>query len=597
MADSMGIVMGTSHHEPLARNQSEWHRIDRDYAGGEWNYRTNAENLRKFWRGGMERMMSKGDGEGYENLVTVGMRGDGDEPMSEETAIDMLETIVADQREIIEEATGEPADETPQVWALYKEVQEYYDEGMTVPEDITLLFADDNWGQIRRLPTKDVDREGGFGVYYHFDYVGVPRNYKWLNTTQIEKVWQQMNLAYERNARDIWIVNVGDIKPMEFPMDFFFNMAWDPEGMTQEALQGFPEKWAKQLFGTEVAPEVADLITTYSTYAARRTPELINENTFPIGEVDGDTLHAGKFRELVLKWRALVDEMKQTKKRIRPAQQAAFYQLVEFPILAFSNLYEMYYATAWNRRLASYHDPRANTFLDKVEETFQRDQELTEKYHSIEDGKWEGMMSQVHMNYKIWNEPTQQTMPSVTHVMPGGPVEEQDTSIVFVDDPQNTGKQVIEASEFDRSFENKGIAWTRISHLGQTEAAVVPLPQSEPSTSFDDGVRLEYDVNLDSEDELKVEIHLLPTLDTRNTEGIRLGLGLDSRDRKTLVSDLEATGGGASNPQQEAWYEAVKNGRHVPETYFDEVSSGKHILKIWRLDDNVVLEKIVIRPQ
>ena len=197
LADAMGIVMGTSHQEPMTRAQDEWHRhTDQGITGGRWDYTTNAGNLRTFWRGGIERMMSKGAGQAYDTLVTVGMRGDGDEPMTEGTATQLLETIVADQRRIISDVTGKPADQTPQMWALYKEVQDYYDHGMKVPDDVTLLFADDNWGQIRRLPAADSARRGGYGVYYHFDYVGAPRNYKWINTNQIEKTWQQMDLAY-----------------------------------------------------------------------------------------------------------------------------------------------------------------------------------------------------------------------------------------------------------------------------------------------------------------------------------------------------------------------------------------------------------------
>jgi len=597
LADSMGIVMGTSHHEPLTRAQSEWHRIDSESTGGEWNYRTNAENLRAFWRGGMERMMSKGDGEGYENLVTVGMRGDGDEPMSEGTAIDLLEAIVADQREIIEDVTGTPAEQTPQVWALYKEVQEYYDQGMTVPADVTLLFADDNWGQIRRLPTRDLDRDGGFGVYYHFDYVGVPRNYKWLNTSQIEKVWQQMDLAYERGARDIWVVNVGDIKPTEYPLDFFLEMAWDPEAMTPDALAEYPNQWAARQFGSNVSSEIAELVTTYSTYASRRKPSLINEDAFSIGEVSDSVLVGGEFYDLIQKWRTLVKEMKKTKERIAPDQKAAYFQLIEYPILALSNLYEMYFATAWNRQLASYHDPRANNFKNKVEATFKRDSVLTAKYHSIADGKWDGMMSQVHMNYKIWNDPTQQTMPSVTHVAPGGPMDEYYTEIVFASDStQDTEETVIEASDFDRSVRGEGIEWMTIPHLGHSEAAVVPFPQGEPATTVVDSVRLEYDIRVETSGDQTVAVHLAPTLDTRDSGGIRLGVSIDGGPVQTLTSTLQPTAGAVNNPDQAAWSSAVINNGHTLEATFDQVSAGQHTLKIWRLDENVILEEIVIRP-
>src|SRR5690606_39010394 len=219
LADEMGVVLATTHHEPMMRAHVEWQR----YGKGPWDYDKNPEVLRQFWREGLERT------KGQETVVTLAMRGDGDEAMSADTNIELLERIVKDQREIIAEVTGRPAEETPQVWALYKEVQDYYDKGMRVPEDVTLLFADDNWGNIRRLPDPADKRPGGYGVYYHFDYVGGPRNYKWLNTTQIESAWQQMRLAWAHGVDRVWIVNVGDIKPMELPISAFLDQAWDPD--------------------------------------------------------------------------------------------------------------------------------------------------------------------------------------------------------------------------------------------------------------------------------------------------------------------------------------------------------------------------------
>jgi hypothetical protein len=160
----------------------------------------------------------------HESIVTIGMRGDGDVAMSRESNVPLLERIVRDQREILAEATGRDPATIPQLWALYKEVQDYYDKGMRVPGDVTLLLCDDNWGNLRKLPSPaESPHPGGYGVYYHFDYVGGPRNYKWLNTNQIAKVWEQMHLAYRYGATRVWIVNVGDIKPMEFPIQFFLD--------------------------------------------------------------------------------------------------------------------------------------------------------------------------------------------------------------------------------------------------------------------------------------------------------------------------------------------------------------------------------------
>ncbi|GAB4524413.1 MAG: hypothetical protein Kow00133_12660 [Amphiplicatus sp.] len=597
LASEMGVVMGTSHHEPLTRAQAEWHRLDAPYAGGEWNYQTNAENLRAFWRGALERMVAGAGGKGHENLLTIGMRGDGDEPMSEGTAIELLERIVADQRALIEEITGRPASEFPQVWALYKEVQDYYDQGMTVPDDVTLLFADDNWGQIRRLPTKDLNREGGFGVYYHFDYVGAPRNYKWVNTNQIEKVWQQMNLAYERGVRNIWIVNVGDIKPMEYPLDFFMKMAWAPEEMTPEALAAFPYEWAARQFGEELAPEIGALVTGYSKLAARRKPELVNENAYSVGEAREDVLVRGEWSRIVGDWRDLVAQLEAVKPRVPEESRDAFFQLVEFPILAVSNLYEMYFATAWNRRLAASFDPRGNVFLTAAEKAFARDAELTRQYHSINGGKWDGMMSQVHMNYVIWNDPTEQTMPALIRTAGDVPEKMRNPEALFVDSDEKPEIVAIEASAFDRNVAASGLEWTPIPHLGQSKAALVALPQGRSATAPAAAPRVEYDVSLPDNQGVDVRLILAPTLDTIGKEGVRIGVSLDDGPVETLVMDLEPTAGGAETAAQRNWYEAVINNRVVLSAKFDAVRAGTHTVKVWRLDDNVVLEKIEVVPR
>src|SRR5260370_351748 len=203
----------------------------------------------------------------YESIITLAMRGDGDLPMSRETNTALLERIVADQREIIAENVNANVTRVPQLWALYKEVQDYYEKGMRVPDDVTLLWCDDNWGNIRRLPTaEERKRSGGAGVYYHFDYVGGPRSYKWLNTVPITKIWEQMNFAYRHGAPRIWIVNVGDLKPMEFPTEFFLNFAWDPGRWSAESLTEYTRLWAEREFGPEHAGGTPEIIAAYSKF-------------------------------------------------------------------------------------------------------------------------------------------------------------------------------------------------------------------------------------------------------------------------------------------------------------------------------------------
>src|SRR5574338_1270040 len=273
LANKYGIVMGTSHHEPMLRAQQEWKR----YGKGAWNYATNKNELDSFWKKGIENM------DHHESIVTIGMRGDGDMPMTQGTAIGLLENIVANQRKIIEEVTGKPASETPQDWALYKEVQDYYDKGMRVPDDVTLLFSDDNWGNLRRLPKLDAKpRSGGYGIYYHFDYVGGPRNYKWINTNNIARVWEQMHLAYSYGVARIWVVNVVDLKPMEFPISFFLDYAWNPEKIKAGDLPNYFTNWAAQQFGEKYAKQIGELIQKYSHYISRRKPELLDANTYSL---------------------------------------------------------------------------------------------------------------------------------------------------------------------------------------------------------------------------------------------------------------------------------------------------------------------------
>lgn len=593
LADAMGVVMSTTHHEPMMRAHDEWHRNrEGGVTGGPWDYRSNGENLRTFWRGGIERMMSRGDGRAYESIISLGMRGDGDEAMAEGTATTLLQDIVADQRRIIAEVTGKPADRTPQVWALYKEVQDYYDHGMQVPDDVILLFADDNWGQNRRLPTRDFGRTGGFGVYYHFDYVGAPRNYKWLNTTQIEKTWQQMDLAYQRGARALWIVNVGDIKPMEYPLDFFMKHAWDPESMDLEALKRFPCDWARTTFGAQHADAIAGLVTRYSQYAARRKPELIDADSFALGDSAQGVLDGGEFAAMVAEWDALERDARQIQATLPAGYQDAWFQLVEHPIIALGNLYRLYYAVAWNRRLAATGDPRANRFADMAEEAFARDSEISARYHALNGGKWDGMMLQTHIGYTHWQQPETQVMPDVVRVATDGtPPPLRFNAPTF---PSAPGVTAIEAPRFSRSIGGAGLQWQAVPHLGRTEGAIVAVPQGRPATTVEEGVRVEYDVSTTQDGALIVYLYLVPTLDVSGGNRLRIGVSIDDGPVQVVSDHLMPAPTETTRQEQRDWNRAVEDNARIIQAQFPDVAAGPHVVRIWRLDDNVVVQKLVL---
>ncbi len=403
LADEYGIVMGTSHHEPMMRAWKEW-----EWAGngrGSWDYSKNAPSLRKFWEEGIRRTKE------YEKVVTLAMRGDGDEPMSEGANIDLLQNIVADQRHILSEVMGKDITRIPQVWALYKEVQDYYDKGMRVPDDITILLCDDNWGNIRRLPNlTDPPHSGGYGIYYHCDFVGGPRNYKWLNTNQIERVWEQMHLAYEYGADRIWILNVGDLKPMEFPIEFFLDYAWNPEKISAQDLPEYTRQWAEEQFGAEHAKEIAEILNTYTKFNSRRKPEMLSPETYSL-------VNYREAETVVAEYNALADKAQRIYDLLPANCKDAFYQLVLHQPVACANLNDLYVTVGKNHLYAKQGRARTNDLAEKAKELFNKDSAITYYYNKIvANGKWNHMMDQTHIGYTNWQQPEKNAMPEVKKI-------------------------------------------------------------------------------------------------------------------------------------------------------------------------------------
>lgn len=404
LADEYGIVMGTSHEEPMMRAEKEWKHAD-----GPWNYAENHDRINAFWRAGMERDKS------YEQIVTLGMRGVNDTPMSASANAELLEKIVADQRQILKEVVNPDLTKVPQVWTLYKEVQGYYDNGMRVPDDVTLLWSDDNWGNLRRLPTaEERKRSGGAGIYYHFDYVGDPRSYKWLNTNYIPKVWEQMNLALHYGADRIWVVNVGDLKPMEFPIEFFLTMARTPGRFEQDHLDEYTRLWATREFGPDHAAEIASAVEDYTRYNARRKPEQIDPSTFSLTNYrEADRVEQ--------EWRSLAEKVDKLADDLPQDERASYFELVQYPVDACANLTELYIAAGRNALFAREGRVSANDYAAKARVLFAKDAELSDQYnHKLLDGKWNHMMDQTHIGYTFWNEPPLNAMPAITEVQPAG---------------------------------------------------------------------------------------------------------------------------------------------------------------------------------
>ncbi len=590
LADEYGIVMGTSHHEPLTRAHAEWGK-----ANGKWDFNTNSEALIQFWKDGIKRMGNK------ETIVTIGMRGDGDEPMTEGTAIELLENIVKTQRDIIAEVTKKPAEETPQMWALYKEVQDYYDKGMTVPDDVTLLLCDDNWGNIRKLPELNAKpRKGGYGIYYHYDYVGGPRNYKWINTNQIERVWEQMDLAYQYGVDKIWIVNVGDIKPMEFPIEFFLDMAWNPEKFNAGNLEEYYINWAKENFDNQFTGEIAEILKLYTKYNSRRKPELLDAKTYSITNYnEGD--------RVVAEYQKLVEKANLINEKLKPEYKDAFYQLVLFPVLASANLNEMYVAQAKNYLYAEQGNAMANAYAEKVKALFEKDSLLTNYYHTkLSNGKWNHMMTQTHIGYDNWQQPDKNIIPRTKTIEISNKAQEgvsakdfpkTETSINknrdleyvhgFVED---NGYISIESKNYSKTINSDAAKWIVIPNLGKTDAGITIKPSNiQPIEISEQSPRLEYNVHFFSKGKIKVNAYFSPTINFKIGNGLKYGIGFDDENPQIKNLNIDSS--------EKAWAESVANNIKIITSTHEIENLGNHVLKIYAVDPAVVLQKIVIETE
>lgn len=563
LADKLGIVMSTSHHEPMGRAQAEWHR----YGSGPWDYNKNADELKDFWRKGMERNKD------YETVVTIAMRGDGDEAMEEGTNVALLEKIVKDQRKIIREVTGKKPEETPQVWALYKEVQDYYDNGMRVPDDVTLLLCDDNWGNVRKLPDINApERKGGYGMYYHVDYVGGPRSYKWINVSQIQRIWEQMNLTYSHGVDRIWVLNVGDLKPMEYPISFFMDMAWDPTAFNAGNLYQYIVDWSAEQFGEKYAEEAARILNLYTKYNHRVTPELLNARTFSLENYNEFERVRNDYRDLTLDALRLYNF-------IPNEYKDAFDQLVLFPTNATSNLYEMYYAVAKNHQLAEANDIEANYWADVAKQCFDRDSLFTEHYNQqIADGKWNHQMDQIRIGYRSWAEPRRRIMPKVVRLE----VPEIDGSELAFQEAD--GYVSIEAANYQLAKGTDKIHWEVIPHLGKTESGITTFPQNEYPESTD-SVYLEYAVKFESAGEFDVNVMLSTTLNFNANKGLRYAISVDGGEEQIVNTN------GAYRGELGKW-QAVRINETI--TQHSIQNAGLHRLRIRMLEPGIVLQKILI---
>ena len=715
MANEYGIVMGTSHHEPMMRAQKEYTVRKKNI--GPWDYTVNKSNLDSFFYKGLERNKN------YDNIITIGMRGEGDVAMGkgdDKENIKTLQNVIKGQREIIYKVYKDDPANHPQLWAIFTEVQRYYDAGLTVPDDVTLLFCDNNWGYIRRIcPPNERNRKGGCGLYYHIDMNGGPWNDRWINTTTIPKLHEQLNLAYQTGLDAIWIINVGDLKPKELPIDFIMHFAWNPDAIPADKTWDYTVDWAKKNFGTEHAKEIADIVSKYSKYNLWRKPEVQAPNIFSIVNYNES--------DRVLKlWNDLVTQAETLQPKINPDAQDAYYELVLYPVKASAGVAEIYLAAGKNNLYAKQGRVSDNDYARRARQLFEIDKKLSDYYNdSLADGKWKNIMQDVHIGYTRWSMPDTNSLPKLIEVTPlseptmgiavegselafsasdstaklpffdsmnkqtyyidifnrgtgsfrftaksnkpwiklsryNGNVEKDYRIHVDIDwqsapdgssdgtidvrqgdklvsvkvntikdsAPKTnepyfgglTGEFSIPSEKYNANIPGENAKWIVLPDLGRSNACMGIYPVTAPSAINKTAPRLEYKIFLPKSGKTTVCLGILPTQDVYPLRGLRIAVSLDDAEpqvidaRKGLVDTFqEYTPTNLANskvlkalPSINKNLALIGAGKLRRNEVFDNIrwldvqlnvnEPGIHTLKIFMVDPELVLERIIINP-
>jgi len=715
LADEYGIIMGTSHHEPMMRAHNEY--TSRKNEVGAWDYTKNKQGLDKFFYDGLERNKS------FENLITIGMRGDGDVALSNGDDLDnmkVLRNVVDGQREIINKVYKKDPSEIPQMWAIFTEVQRYYDAGFTVPDDVLLLFCDNNWGYIRRTgPENELKRKGGLGMYYHIDMNGGPWNDRWINTTTIPKLREQFNLAYKTGIDRLWVVNVGDLKPKEIPIDFIMKYAWNPESISEEKTFDYLKNWAEKNFKKEYSNEIAEIVSNYPKYNLWRKPEVQGTKIFSI-------VNHHEADNVLKKWNDLVDKAEIIKNKIPEEYQDAFYQLVYYPAVASAGVAEMYIAAAMNNLYARQGRISANGYAKRAIELFEKDKNLSNYYNdSLENGKWKNMMQDVHIGYVQWSMPRENKLPELIMVTPKdkpemgvsiegselvwpgtekkaflptfdsfhkseyyidlfnkgngsfsykifankpwiivnslkGSVSEESRILVKIDwkkipygknegvieiKSENTivnvnvnavrasmpetkefffgsltGEFSIPSNKYNKKIAGKNAEWIELPDLGREESCMGIKPVNTPSTNPENAAVLEYNIYLKDTDSTIICLGILPTQDINPKRGLRIAVSIN--DEKPQIIDARKGFVDTFNEYSPSSLKNSKSLKPLPPVnsnisligyrqqrrneIFDNIrwldvklqvkKQGLNRLKVYMIDPEIVLEKIVVNP-
>jgi len=615
LANAYGIVMGTSHHEPLFRAGEEWQKIYKQYSdSNEWSFITNREAITKFWEDGIIRNKN------FENVITLGMRGEKDSELGGGLAenIQLLKDIIIVQKELLRKHGLEKA---PQVLTVYKEVETFWYGSDEVPglkhwdvlDDVLIMLCEDNFGNMRKLPTEgERDRESGWGMYYHFDYHGGPRSYEWVNSTPLEKVWEQMSMGHDYGVRELWVVNTGDLKPMELPISYFLDLAYDFDAWGTSAInrtREYTRLWAEQQFGgfvdEETVERIAGILAEYTRMNGKLKPEVTYADSFSYE-------HYNEAERVLSDARNLVNEAEKVREKMPEARKDAYYQLVYYPAVASANVKMMQIYAGFNQKYAAEQSGAlANRYAELTYQAIELDKQLQTYYNEeMSGGKWRGIMSSAHVGYKNWNAEGWE-YPEVSFITPVDvdledaiPSEERceetlehtDGTIAADGLPGMTFVEAhrvvsIEAEHTAKRVAKSNVEWKTIDHYGKTLSSVKMFPTTVSFERVEDAPYLEYRIYVQEAGEFILTVYTAPTNNLSDTNRLKYGVSLDDGDVVVASSIPDDFEGG--NLYKGSWSDGVLENIHKSTTSHT-LTAGLHVLRFYGLDAGLVLQKLVI---
>ena len=543
VAKKYGIFMGASHCEPMACSAAgEWRRR----GNGAYDYVNNSAAVYKFWE---DRVKEVAD---QEVLYTLGMRGVHDGKMQGAKTVEeqkaVLDRVLADQRGLIEKYVNKDVTQVPQVFIPYKEVLDIYNAGLQVPDDVTLMWCDDNYGYIRHFPTaEERARKGGNGIYYHVSYWGRPHDHLWLSTMSPSLIYQQMKQAYDQGIQKIWILNVGDIKPAEYQIELFMDMAWNLEAVAQEGVTAHLKHWLERELGTSPAKELLPVMQEYYRLAHIRKPEFMGntreEEKDPAYRIVKDLPWSEEFiNERLSSYDRLSETVEKVTSRIPADRQSAYFELVKYPVQA---------AAQMNRKLLFAQLARhGKADWEKSDAAYDSIAALTQHYNSLENGKWNRMMDFKPRKLPVFNrvERKEATTPMI-----------QERSAIY---------------QWNGMDASKG---NFIGHegLGYAGRAAGILMGKALTFSFSDW----------KADVVEVEVRLLPNHPVHGTQ-LRFSVSIDGAEPKVISYETKG--------RSEEWKENVLRNQAIRKIVLPVSGKKSHQLEIKALDEGVVLDQVML---